>query len=230
MPAQKRISPCWFVVCESRDLKRSNPPQNHEHKGNIRVRYVDSTSKVLWRDFKVLLWGKKWRLLIKLETSISERKRASARTKIKGLISTKITRSSPLPTLNVTDFWIGFGGSPIHFQYELENMCKMFSKNVVAYHICYNIWLLILPKYITKELFTLISLTYFSTHQQSGLVVSHWPTLGDWNTLTLKVIRLNSRDFSRIHFKRRLCKLMWIRSFNSARIINDAVTLHSLSH
>jgi len=48
------------------------------------------------------------------------------------------------------------------------------------------------------------------------------------NTLIYKVIRLNCRDFSRILSNNAICNKTRIRSFNSARIVFDALMLHSL--
>jgi len=48
------------------------------------------------------------------------------------------------------------------------------------------------------------------------------------NSLIYKVIRLNCRDFSKILSNREICDKTLIRSFNSARIVNDSLMLHSL--
>jgi len=48
------------------------------------------------------------------------------------------------------------------------------------------------------------------------------------NSLIYKFIRLNCRDFSRILSNREICNRTLIRSFNSARIVFDALMLHSL--
>lgn len=48
------------------------------------------------------------------------------------------------------------------------------------------------------------------------------------NSLIYKAIRLNCRDFSRILSNREICNNTQIRSFNSARIVTDAIMLHTL--
>jgi len=48
------------------------------------------------------------------------------------------------------------------------------------------------------------------------------------NTLVLKTIRLNCRDFNRIFTNKELCEMSELRSFNSAGIVNDALKLFTL--
>jgi len=49
-----------------------------------------------------------------------------------------------------------------------------------------------------------------------------------FNTLVMKTIRLNCRDFSHISSNKELCEMFKLRSFTLVRILNDAQMLHFL--
>jgi len=89
-----------------------------------------------------------------------------------------------------------------------------------------------LANFLTKEQFKRIlhshffSILHYCSNVWAGCINS--PDRRRLNSLTFKMIRLNCRDFSRIHSNIELCKISKLRSFNSASIKNDALMLYSL--